>query len=358
MDGGILFLFRHTSGGVVPFKLQAIEVDELDVTQSAPHRQGNRVVGGIEYNSWRRPVGYWIQQYDLEGWRLLQPIYIDAKDAYFLKSKRRPSQIREMSDMSHTITRIRDVNEFINAVSVKERIAACLAVLIKKTIPTGTSLGRSGVRGPDGRVDYAGKKLGPGMIMEMGAGDEAQVVDPKGAATDATAFLKVQQGLIGAGQGLSYEAVSRDMSGSTYSSARQNAIEDEDTYAEDTELLTEFMSEVYEQFIISCYLSGVITFPGFWDKKAEYMAHDWVKSPKKWIDPAKESTADKTALQSGQKTYQEICAERGKDWRQAIDETAEVLEYGREKGIEMGGVIFGNGTAAAQQNAGGQPPQG
>lgn len=358
VDGGILFLFRHTPGGVVPFKLQAIEVDELDTTRSTPRRQGNRVVGGIEYNAWRRPVGYWIQQYDLEGWRLLEPIYIDAKDVYFLKSKRRPSQIREMSDMSHTITRIRDVNEFINAVSIKERIAACLAVLIKKTIPTGTSLGRSGVRGPDGRVDYSGKKLGPGMIMEMGAGDEAQVVDPKGAATDATAFLKVQQGLIGAGQGLSYEAVSRDMSGSTYSSARQNAIEDEDTYTEDMELLTEFMSEVYEQFVISCYLSGQINLPGFWDKKAEYMNHTWVKSPKKWIDPAKESTADKTALQSGQKTYPEICAERGKDWRQAIDETAEVLAYGREKGIEMGGVIFGNGTAAAQQNTGGQPPQG
>ena len=358
VDGGILFLFRHTPGGVVPFKLQAIEVDELDTTRSTPRRQGNRVVGGIEYNAWRRPVGYWIQQYDLEGWRLLEPIYIDAKDVYFLKSKRRPSQIREMSDMSHTITRIRDVNEFINAVSIKERIAACLAVLIKKTIPTGTSLGRSGVRGPDGRVDYSGKKLGPGMNMEMGAGDEAQVVDPKGAATDATAFLKVQQGLIGAGQGLSYEAVSRDMSGSTYSSARQNAIEDEDTYTEDMELLTEFMSEVYEQFVISCYLSGQINLPGFWDKKAEYMNHAWVKSPKKWIDPAKESTADKTALQSGQKTYPEICAERGKDWRQAIDETAEVLAYGREKGIEMGGVIFGNGTAAAQQNTGGQPPQG
>lgn len=357
IDGGILFLFRHTPGGLVPFKLQAIEVDELDLSQTEPRHRGNRVVGGIEYNAWRRPVGYWIQQYDIEGWRLLDPVYIDAKDAYFLKTKHRPSQIREMSDMAPTITRVRDVNEFINAVSVKERIAACLAVLIKKTIPTGTSLGRSGVRGPDGRVDYSGKKLGPGMIMEMGAGDEAQVVDPKGAATDATAFLKTQQGLIGAGQGLSYEAVSRDMSGATYSSARQNAIEDEDTYAEDVELLTAFMSEVYEQFIISCYLSGAINFPGFWDRKAEYMSHAWVKSPKKWIDPAKESTADKTAMQSGQKTFQDVCAERGKDWRQAIDETAEVLEYGREKGIEMGGVIFGTGTAA-QQNAGGQPPQG
>ena len=206
VDGGILFLFRHTPGGVVPFKLQAIEVDELDVSRSAPRRQGNRVVGGIKYNTWRRPVGYWIQQYDLEGWRLLEPVYIDAKDAYFLKSKRRPSQIREMSDMSHTITRIRDVNEFINAVSIKERIAACLAVLIKKAIPTGTGLGRSGIRGPDGRVDYSGKKLGPGMIMEMGAGDEAQVVDPKGAATDATAFLKVPLGQIGGGLGLTWPA--------------------------------------------------------------------------------------------------------------------------------------------------------
>ena len=74
VDGGILFLFRHTSGGLVPFKLQAIEVDELDVSRTEPRRRGNRVVGGIEYNAWRRPVGYWIQQYDIEGWRMLESV--------------------------------------------------------------------------------------------------------------------------------------------------------------------------------------------------------------------------------------------------------------------------------------------
>ena len=356
VDGGILFLFRHTSGGLVPFKLQAIEVDELDVSRTEPRRRGNRVVGGIEYNAWRRPVGYWIQQYDIEGWRMLESVYVDAKDAYFLYSKRRPSQIREISDMAHTLTRIRDVNEFINAVSVKERIAACLAVLIKKAIPTGGGIGRSAGRSPDGRVDYAGKRLSPGMMMEMGAGDEAQVIDPHSAATDATAFLRTQQSLIGAGQGLSYEAVSRDMKGSTYSSARQNAIEDEDTYAEEVELLQEFMTEVYEQFVISCYLAGLLDLPGFWDRKAEYLEHTWVKSPKKWIDPAKESSAGQTALQSGQKTYQDICAERGKDWRQAVDETAEVLAYGREKGVNMEEVIFGNGAQIAAQQ--GDDPEG
>ena len=352
VDGGILVLYRYTPGGVVPFKLQCLEVDELDTTVTTPRHVGNKVVGGIEYNKYRRPIGYWIRQYDLEGWTLQDPVYIDAKDVFFLKAKHRPSQLREMSDLAPTITRIRDTNEFITAVSVKERIAACLSVLIKKAIPSG-GFGRSGGRGPDGQVDYTGKKLGPGMIMEMNAGDEAQVVDPKGAATDATAFLKTQQGLIGAGQGLSYEATSRDMSGATYSSARQNAIEDESTYTEEIELLETFMSEVYEHFVISGYLTGLFKIPGFWDKKTDFLDHSWVKAPKKWIDPAKESTADKTALQSGQKTFQDLCAERGKDWKEAVQEMAEVLQYGREIGIEMGGVIFGNGTTAAQQ----QPPQ-
>ena len=35
-----------------------------------------------------------------------------------------------------------------------------------------------------------------------------------------------------------------------------------------------------------------------------------------------------------------------------------LAEYAREKGVEMGGVIFGNGTTAAQQNTGSEPGQG
>ena len=156
---------------------------------------------------------------------------------------------------------------------------------------------------------------------------------------------------------MSYEATSRDMSESNYSSARQGANEDEATFAAEIELLTEIMSEIYETFVISCYLTGLINPPGFWDKKADYLAHKWVQAPKKWIDPAKETTATKTALATGQKTFQDVAAEQGKDWKEAVDEMAEVLKYGRKAGIEMGGVIYGQG-AAAQQNAGtqGQEP--
>ena len=178
-----------------------------------------------------------------------------------------------------------------------------------------------------------------------------EVIDPKGTANDAAGFLKTQQGLISSGPGLSYEAVSRDMSKSTYSSARQNAIEDEATYAEEVELLTAFMTEVYEAFVISGVLSGLFSIPDFWQRREDYLNHSWVKAPKKWIEPVKEATANKIALQTGQKTFPELCAEYGKDWKEAIDEMAEVARYAKEKGIDIGGMLFGTGTA-------GGPPAG
>ena len=51
--------------------------------------------------------------------------------------------------------------------------------------------------------------------------------------------------------------------------------------------------------------------------------------------------SNKIALQTGQKTYKQIAGENGKDWQEQIDEMAEVLEYAKSKGIDLGGVIFG-----------------
>lgn len=339
IDGGILFVKRYTSDGMIPFKLQLIEVDELDNLQMIPQKNGNKIVGGIEYTPYNRPVGYWIRQYSLDGFSITKPVYVPAKDVVFYFTKKRPSQIREMSDVSPTVTRIRDVNEFMTAVSVKERIAACLSVFIKKQTPTA-GIGRQGNTG-ENRRNYDGKTLTPGMIKELNAGDDVEVVNPSGQATDATAFTKLQQRMVGSGQGLSYEATSRDMSETNYASARQGAIEDELTYGEEEEQILEVLDEIYETFVISCILAGMVNIPNFWEKKEEYLSHEWIKAPKKWIDPLKESSATKTALNTGQKTFKQIAAENGRDWRQQIDDMAEVLEYGKKKGVDLGGVIFG-----------------
>ena len=123
VDGGILFVKRYTSVGIIPFQLQMFEVDELDASVVSVHKKDNRVVGGIEYDPYNRAVGYYLKKYSIDGFDLEDPVYVEAKDVIFYFSKRRPSQLREMSDMSHTMTRIRDVNEFMVAVAVKQRMS-------------------------------------------------------------------------------------------------------------------------------------------------------------------------------------------------------------------------------------------
>ncbi len=340
IDGAILIKKCFTSEGFIPFQLQCLEVDELDISQTIPKKKGNKVIGGIELNKYNRPEGYWIKQYSLDGFSVQLPVYVEAKDIIFYWQKTRPSQVREISDMTPTATRIRDTNEFMTAVSVKERIAACLSVFIKKITPGSGTVGRG--TGPiSQKHKYDGKRLTPGMIKELNAGDEVQVVNPSGQATDATAYTKLQQRMIGAGQGISYEAMSRDMSEANYSSARQGLIEDDLTYDGEKELLQEMMDEIYETFVISIVLAGKVVIKDFWEKKDNYLAHDWIQAPKKWIDPIKESNANKIALQTGQKTFQQIAAENGRDWKDQIDDMYRTLEYGREKGIELGGIIYG-----------------
>lgn len=348
VDGGIIFAKRYTSEGIIPFQIQIFEVDELDGDVMSPRNKGARVCGGIEYNTYNKPLGYWIKQYDIDGWTNIQPIYIPAKDVIFYFTKKRPSQLREFSDMSQTITRVRDTNEFMDAVAVKQRIEACLSVFIKRTFPQG-GIGRTAnaAIGANNK-SYDGKMLTPGMIRELNAGDDVVAVNPLGQSADAAGFVKMQQHLISSGQGISYEAMSRDMSESNYASARQGIIEDEMTYAEEEELLIGVMDEIYETFIISAVLSNAITIPDFWTNKKKYFSHEWVKNPKKWIDPGKESNATMVALKTGQKTFKQISAEGGKDWKDQVDDIAEVLQYGDGVGVDLRPILFGQAAVVKE----------
>lgn len=350
VDGGILFVKCFTDDGMLPFHLQAMEVDELDSSQLAPKVKGNRIVGGIEYNKYNKPTGYFFRQYEIDGFTISDPVYVEAKNVIFYFTRHRPSQIREVSDLAPTITRVRDANEFMTAVSVKERIAACLAVFIKKETPAVSGIGRGSTDRDAPKYSYEGKTLAPGMIRELNSGDSVEVVNPSGQATDAAAYVKIQERLIGAGQGLSYEAASRDMSQSNYSSARQGLIEDDMTYYEEVEQILEILSEIYETFLISAVLAGLLKISDFWEAKDGYLKHSWIKSPKQWIDPAKEANATKTALQSGQKTFAQVAAENGKNWKEQVDEMAEVLDYAKQKGINLGGVIYGKAGEELSSN--------
>lgn len=335
VDGGIFFTKAYTNSGPVPLSLQAREVDELDNSRvSFAGMVGNRIVGGIELDKYNKPVAYWFKRFTPDGYWTGESERIAADKVVFLWKKNRPTQIREISPLAKTLPRVRDVNEFIEAVSVKERILACLAVFITKQTPTGLGRGTK----VDEKSGYQQRTLSPGMIHELQPGESVNAVNPSGQSSNAKDFISIQQRMAGTGQGLSYEAVSRDMSQVNYSSARQGLLEDQRTYTMWQQFLIEhFCREVYTEFIISAVLAGQLSIPDFWQKKKKYLKHAWISPGWSWIDPLKEVNANTKALQTGQDTLARLCAERGEDWRDVLKQRSAEMKMAQELGLDITG---------------------
>lgn len=331
VDGGIFFVKVYANGSI-PFYLQAREVDELDTScNNLPGIDGNRVIGGIELNNYNKPVAYHFKKYTPDGFYSGESEIIEANRVIPLWKKNRPSQIREISSLARTLPRIRDINEFVEAVSVKERILACLSVFITKQSPTG-NIGR-GVN-IDSKSGYQTRSISPGMIHELQPGEQISAVNPSGQSSNAKDFITTQQRLAGGGQGLSYEAVSRDMSQVNYSSARQGLLEDQRTYSMWQDFLIEhFCREVYTEFVISAVLSGQLDIKDFWKNKSKYLRHEWITPGWSWIDPLKEVKANECALDKGMDTLANVCGSRGLDWKEVLKQRAKEKEF--EKNIML-----------------------
>lgn len=335
IDGGIIFIKCETDTGIIPFQLQVREVDELDSIRQNPKYSGNKVVGGIEYNDHARAIGYWIKSYDLDGNQTTDSVFIPRERVIFYFSKTRPSQLREMPEMAAAVGRIKDMNGYVDAVTVKERMAACFGALVKRNAP-GNFFAKNPLGGDESEADYGGVKFRPGMIVQVMPGDDIEMINPPGTAEGTNEYIKTMSRLIFAGQGVSYEAGTRDLSQTNYSSARQAIIEDEETFLPEIDKLQdEILDEVYAAFLKSAVLSGAVECADFWENEDAYLKHQWNRKPKKWIDPLKETNANVAALNSGIKTLAEIWRENGRDYEDVINEMQKVREYAENAGVEL-----------------------
>lgn len=341
VDGGILFIKTLTGDKRFPFQLQAREVVDLDESQSLVSQQGKGtyVINGVEVNEYGKPVAYYINTQTPDGLWLNESKRIEANRIIPLWFKHAPTQLREMSPLAKTINRLADAEDYVNTVSLKEKILACFAVFIKRLTPGQLMPGRGNKTDPV--TGYERKSVTPGMIQELQPGDEAQAVVPNGQASNAREMMAMYTRFMAAGQGLSYESISRDMSETNYSSARQALLEDQRTYQRIQRFLIDhFLDAVYEEFLVSAVSAGSLKILDFWTNQEKYLKHTWTAPGWQWVDPAKEARANKLALDSGFESLASICAKKGSDWQTVLTQRAKELKFKKELEAEYG-ITFG-----------------
>lgn len=357
VDGGILILKVILNGR---FQLQLLEVDDLDM--SVQLFGNHRVVGGIEIDEYRRPVAYFIKVYDAWGVSVKSQ-RVPAERVVYLPYLTRPSQVREITPFASSLSRIDDTNELIDASIEKERVLSHLSVAVEKE--SGTMTGVAGLgRGyePPETTDGTGPgQPAPPEVLEQGTisylkpGEKIQTISPAGTSSTVDPIVKTTQRMAGSSIGLSYEAVSRDMSKSNYSSARQGLLEDKKTYISIQQYtVAHLLDVIYPEWLDWAVLSGRLPIPDYFRDPDPYRKHVWICSGWDWIDPAKETSANLTALQTNQKTLQEICAEKGRDWREVLTQRKREMDrlhtLGLDSGLNTGAAATPTPAAAPEDN--------
>lgn len=331
VDGEIFFIKTYDRTSRVPFKLQMIEADWLDVSMTINNDNGNSIVSGIEVDKYGKPVAYWFTEQSVDGFSSFNSKRVTADKVLHLFNKTRPSQVRGISELARVMQRIRDVGEYLEAEVVAQRIAACFALFVETNAPM-QRIGRMAQDDNSNRVDT----VEPGMIEYLKPGEKISAANP-GRPTNATKeFVELQQRLTGAGVGLSYEMVSRDVSKVNYSSARQGHLEDRRTFIPVQQYMIEHLCvEVYTEWLISAVLAGEIDIPDFWQKKDKYLKHDWITPGWDWVDPVKEVNSAKEGLKSGLSTLAREAAAKGRDWQDELKQRAREQQFAQSLGLTL-----------------------
>ncbi len=334
VDGEILIRLVIDKKAKIPFKLQVIKSDLLDSYIMNAPKTNNIIRSGIELDDYLRPLAYWIQRKSPDGYVTYESERIPANQIIHLWIKSNPDQIRGVSDLAPVIKRLKDMQDFLDAETVAAKIAACFSVFIVKNSPSQFP----GVQ-QNNKKDKEGKLLSsirPGMVSHLRPGEDIKTANPSRSMTTAKDFINVQQRLAGAGMGLSYELMSRDFNGATFSSARQGHLEDRRTFEPVQQYLIYHLCQpIWEQFVDMCVLGGLVSIRDYAQNREVYTYAEWVTPGWSWIDPEKEVKADLLALKNSGKTLAQWCAERGYDWKEQLSQMAKEKEFAESIGLTL-----------------------
>lgn len=337
VDGGILALRVTDKHSAIPYRLQLMEVDNIRGDGAIKSAVGNPIIGGIEVNEYGRPLNYFLEKATVDVTAAPEVEKVPAERVFFLADRNRPSEVREITPLVRALDEIRDLEEFFNAVSFKQKINAAVAVFITTQKDAVASIGRSVLQQQQNQEgNKKNQRIDAGSIKYLDPGQDVKTLVPAGQSSELADFNLSINRRIGAGHNLSYEMMTRDVSMVNYSSARQNLLEDWKVFEGEQQYIIEhFLNFVLEDVVTAAYLAGKLPHApkDFMANRQKYLKHEFIGQGLPWIDPLKEAQANQVMLATGQITLKDIYAKKGKDWEEEVNQLAVELEKTKELGL-------------------------
>lgn len=310
----------------IPLQIQVLEPDYIDtlktginITNDQTGQIVGRIIHGIEYNILGRRVAYWMfsehpgsaQGIGTFGGGF-ESRRIPATEILHVFKQSRPGQVRGPSWFAPVLLRFKDFDEYEDATLMKQKIAACLAVITSDTDGLGTPIGvRQTTTSGEPEID----RLEPGLIHRTAPGSSVEVVQPPSVA-DYPEYSKTSLRAIATGLGVAYEDLTGDYTNLPFSAARMSRIRHW-ARVEDWRwrvLVPQFCDPVWAWAMQAAQIMSRVT--------GEAPRAVWTPPAAPFIDPGAEGLAIMRNIRAGIQSLSEALRERGYDPKEVLAEIA------------------------------------
>ncbi len=313
IDGEVLvrMMFDRKKG----LQLQLIEADMLDDTYNDINKN---ISMGVEYNDLGRPIAYHILRYHpssltttVQGNRRDR---IPSEEILHLYVFDRISQGRGVTWLRTSMTRLKMLEGYEDAELTAARVSA--AKMGFYTSPAGETYNGDG--NENGTPLTSAE---PGEFEVLPEGWDFKAFDPQHPTTAFSDFVKSTLRGVASGLDVSYNYLSGDLEGVSYSSIRAGVLDERDTWKSLQQWFIEsFHEKVYEKWLEYALLTKNLPFPI--EKFDKFNNTQWQPRGWAWVDPLKDVQASITAINAGLKTSAQVVSDDGLD----IEDTYQQLQ--------------------------------
>lgn len=331
-DGEVLIRKRRrrvSDGYPLPFQIQLLESDFIDSARYGSAANGNVIREGIEFDKFGKRVAYYLFEEHpgaRVSWsRATASRRVPAEQIIHMFRQDRPGQNRGVSWYAPTALNLQDLGDHQDAQLMRQKIAACFAAF-------RTSLDA------DPSADLAddiASSLQPGAIMSLAPGEDIKFGTPPGV-DGFDEFTKVILRSVAAGLGITYEALTGDLSNVNFSSARMGRMEMDRNISswQWTMMIPQFLDRLSEWFMEAWM------FQERNNRMLSQVRIGWVPPHRVLVDPTREIPALGKKVELGLASRSSVIRELGYDPERVIEEIAKDAEQEKALGLRFGTSVY------------------
>lgn len=214
-----------SDGYEIPLQLQVLEPDYIDDSKNGEVSGGGWVWNGIQFNALGQRTGYWLfpeHPGDVAMFRRrsLESKFVPAEYVQHIYEKLRPGQARGVPRLASAMMRMRDLDDYEEAELVRKGFEACFGAFV---------IGGDSNR-PLAQLEQdpqSGKRIetvSAGMVAYLNSGEDVKFGQPS-AMGGYGEYTRAHLQAIAAGTGVTYEAMTGDLSQVNFTSHRAGLLE-------------------------------------------------------------------------------------------------------------------------------------